>query len=358
VKISVVHPSELGPAELDRWRRLLGPPDLDNPFLGPAFTVCVGRVRPGARVAVLEEGADIVGFFPHERGAFRVGRPIGAGLSDCQGLVHAPGLEWDPRALLQACRLDVWEFDHLLAGQLPFGNYHRARRRSSVIDLADGYDAWLAARRRAFRHSITDMGRKRRKLEREEGGLRFDFDSRDHELLRTLMRWKSAQYRRTGRADRFARPATVRLVHELLETRAPDCSGSLSVLHAGRRPVAIHLGLRSASTLACWFPTYDVGFAKYSPGLMLHLVMAEAAAAAGLDRLDLGKGDEEYKAVLRNQELLVAEGRVERPSPVAVARRVQQVPRRYVTDLVLARPALRRTARHLLRRIGQLRSAS
>jgi CelD/BcsL family acetyltransferase involved in cellulose biosynthesis len=357
LKISVVHPGELGPAELTRWRQLHDTPELANPFLAPEFAVCVGRVRAGARVAVLQDGPDVVGFFPYERGPLRVGRPIGAGLSDCQGLVHAPGLEWDPRELLRGAGLDVWEFDHLLAGQGPFAPYHRARRRSSVIDISGGYVAWLADRRRAFRHSITDMGRKQRKLGREEGTLRFLFDAQDHRALDTLMRWKSAQYRRTGRSDRFARPATVRLVRDLLDTRASGCSGTLSVLYAGQRPVAIHLGLRSSDTLACWFPSYDVALARYSPGLMLHLFMAEAAAAAGLRRLDLGKGDEEYKSVLGNQELLVAEGCIERPSAVAVARRLQHAPRRYATDFVLGRPALRSTARQLLRRVGQLRSS-
>jgi CelD/BcsL family acetyltransferase involved in cellulose biosynthesis len=319
--------------------------------------VCVGRARPAARVAVLEEGPQVVGFFPFERGRFRVGRPIGAGLSDCQGLVHAPGLDWDPRELLCGAGLEVWEFDHLLAGQRPFAPYHRARRPSLVIDLADGYQAWLADRRRAFRHSITALGRKQRKLEREEGAVRFVLDAQDPQALEVLMGWKSAQYRRTGRSDRFARPATVRLVRDLLQTRAPGCVGTLSVLSAAERPVAIHFGLRSAATLACWFPSYDVALAKYSPGLLLHLFMAEAAAAAGLGRLELGKGDEEYKTVLGNRQDTVAEGWVERPSAVAVARRLQHAPRRYATEFVLGRPALRSTARQLLRRVGQLRSA-
>ena len=64
---------------------------------------------------------------------------------------------------------------------------------------------------------------------------------------------------------------------------------------------------------------------------MLHLFMAEAAATAGLLRLDLGKGDEEYKTVLGNRQLMVAEGCVERPSAVAVARRLQHAPCRYAT---------------------------
>src|SRR4029453_2642888 len=136
----------------------------------------------------------------------------------CRGLVHAPGLEWEPRELLRGAGLQVWEFDHLLATQRPFMPYHRARRPSSVIDVSGGYEAWLEDRRRAFRHSITAMGRKQRKLEREEGAVRAPFELPDRQGLDALMHWKSAQYRRTGRFDRFARPATVRLVRDLLET--------------------------------------------------------------------------------------------------------------------------------------------
>ena len=127
---------------------------------------------------------------------------------------------WASKAteLLRGAGLDVWEFDHLLATQRPFAPYHRVRRPSSVIDVSGGYEPWLEDRRRAFRHSITAMGRKQRKLDREEGAVRFQFDTQDHLALDTLMRWKSAQYRRTGRFDRFARPATVQLVRYLLET--------------------------------------------------------------------------------------------------------------------------------------------
>ena len=59
------------------------------------------------------------------------------------------------------------------------------RRPSSVIDVSGGYEAWFQDRRRAFRHSITAMGRKQRKLEREEGAVRFQFHTHDHQALDT-----------------------------------------------------------------------------------------------------------------------------------------------------------------------------
>ena len=91
VGISVIRPSELGPAEITAWHDMQRrTPALANPFLSPEFSIAVGRVRPAARVAVLTDGQDITGFFPFERRRLGVGVPIAAGLTDCQGLIHAP----------------------------------------------------------------------------------------------------------------------------------------------------------------------------------------------------------------------------------------------------------------------------
>jgi CelD/BcsL family acetyltransferase involved in cellulose biosynthesis len=358
MKTTVLRPSELGPAELARWQQLQrGSPSLANPFLSQSFTVAVGRVRAGARVAVLEERQEVVGFFPYERGVLPIGRPIGAGVSDCQALIHTAGLDWDAQGLLRGCGLDVWEFDHLLADQAPFTPYHLVREPSFIMDVVDGYEAYLEDRRHTSRRTVTSLLKKRSKLEAEAGAIRFDFDCMDVEVLRRLMHWKSAQYRRTGWSDRFAKSWIVRLVEDLFETRTPECSGTLSALYAGGRLVAAHFGLRSQSVLSCWFPTYDVSFYKYSPGLLLHLEMAKAAAAQGLSYLDLGKGEAEYKNVLGNRHLQVAEGWVERPSTVAVVRRVQRAPRRQALNFVLRRPRLRRGARRALRQVARLRGA-
>ena len=56
---------DLGPAELDRWSRLQrGDAALHSPFLRPAFAVAVGRRRPDARVAVVEDGGEVIAFSP------------------------------------------------------------------------------------------------------------------------------------------------------------------------------------------------------------------------------------------------------------------------------------------------------
>jgi len=313
----------LGDAELTRWRALQQTdPALGNPFLAPEFTLAVGRARPGARVAVLEEGSQIVGFFPHEIRKKVIGKAIGAGISDWQGVVAAPDLEFDAQELIRACRLPVWEFDHLISGQRPFARFHAWREGSPVMDLSAGYEAYLSQRRAATSGSIKAALRKRRKLAREVGELRVVYDAQDDSLLATLMQWKSAQYRRTGMYDRFAIDWITQVVEELTASQAPGCAGTLCGLYAGDRLVAIDLGLRSESVLVDWFPAYNTEMARYSPGVLLALAMAEAAATAGIPTIDLGKGPAAFKDTLKTRELPVAVGRVVVSRPVAAARRV------------------------------------
>jgi CelD/BcsL family acetyltransferase involved in cellulose biosynthesis len=355
MKVSVVRPQELGREELASWRRMQGSaPALANPFLSPGFTLASGRVRPTTRVAVLEEGQAVTGFFPFDQGRLRVGRPVGPRLSDYQAIIHSPGWEWDAKDLLKGCQLDVWEFDHLVADQIATAGKHASPRTSPIIEMPQGYEAYLAERQRTSKKIFRSTFSKLRKLEREVGETHFEFDDQDRQALDLLMRWKSAQYRRTGLWDRFAVRWIVALVRDLFESRSEGCLGTLSTLRCDGRVVALHLGLRSESSLSCWFPAYDVGLAKYSPGLGLHLKMAEAAAAAGIQYLDLGKGDEDYKQSLKTGDVIVAEGWIDRPTAPALARRFGQAPRRFV----LSHPPLRRAMRSALKQLAAVRHSA
>lgn len=356
-RIRVVRPGELDEGERESWRELRaksGAPA--NPFMEPEFTLAVAGVRPGARVAVIEEGGSPAGFFPYERGAFGHGRAIGLGVSDCQGAVLRPGLHIGAPELLRACSLSAWEFDNLEAGQRLFAPDAAEESGSPVIDIGEGfaaYEARLRARSPKFHRTTTA---KERKLARQAGGIRFVFDERDPAALRTLMEWKSAQYRRTGRRDRFAQEWISTLVRRLHDTRTPGCSGVLSVLYAADRPVAAHFGLRSRTVLSCWFPAYDTEFAKFSPGLVLHLRMAEAAAREGIGVLDLGRGEAEYKDALKTGELRVQEGSSTCPGVRAALYWLSREPARHAHRYVRSRPRLAGYAQRTLNRIGRLRS--
>ncbi|MFD3735757.1 GNAT family N-acetyltransferase [Streptomyces sp. NPDC058632] len=352
----VLRPDELGPGEHKTWRHLRtesGAPE--NPFLDPAFTTAVGHGRPGARVAVLQEDDTPVGFFPYEKGPLGQGRAIGLGVSDSQGAVLRPGIQVDPRRLLGACGLSSWEFDNLEAGQHHFVPHATERLASPVVDIGEGFAPYAELLRVNAPGFLKQTLAKERRLTRQVGEVRFVYDARDPDALRALMRWKSAQYRRTGRRDRFAQPWITALVERLASGDDPECRGLLSVLYAAGRPVAAHFGLRSPTVLSWWFPAYDRDYGKYSPGLVLHLRMLEAAAADGIRMVDLGSGPARYKDSLKTRELPVYEGAVVRPVPGGAAYRLSREPVRAARRFVRDRPRLAGAARRTLEEVGRLR---
>jgi CelD/BcsL family acetyltransferase involved in cellulose biosynthesis len=329
VIIGVAHPRELAADELEQWRKIQRDnATVRNPFLSPEFSLAVGEARDTARVAVVRDGGRIVGFFPFEQRSRFVGTAIGFGIADCSALVHEPGFEWDARELIRRCGLRLWKFDHLIADQAPFVPYHAKQSVSPIMDLDEGFDAYLSARTEANSGLMKDLQRRTRKLGREVGDVRFDYHVRDREVLRTLVDWKSAQYRRTGVPDLFAVPWIRETVEHLFTAEAPECAARLSALYAGDQRVALHFGLCSESVFSAWFPVYDPAYGRYSVGRALWLRLAECAATEGLEYVDLGKGRAAYKDELKSRELRIAKGVVDVDRSVAGIRRAARTGRR------------------------------
>ncbi|MFI8946495.1 GNAT family N-acetyltransferase [Streptomyces sp. NPDC053750] len=355
-RILVVGPGELGADDHKTWREIrAGSGAPANPFMDPAFTAAVGLVRPQARVAVLREDGFPVGYFPHERGLAGRGRAIGLGVSDSQGAVLAGGIRVDARVLLRACGLASWEFDNLEAGQDLFLPHAAEEPGSPVVDLGAGFEQYVEGLRVRSPSFVKQTLAKERRLARQVGEVRFVYDVPDPGALRMLVRWKSAQYRRTGRRDRFAQDWIARLVESLARSEDPECRGVLSVLYAGDRPVAAHFGLRSPTVLSWWFPAYDRAYGKYSPGLLLLLRMLEAAAADGIETVDLGSGPARYKESFKTRDLRVYEGAVVGPGPGGALYRLGREPVRAARRFVRHRPGLARTASRTLEGLGRLR---
>ena len=359
MQVDVLDPGELSSGEVARWRQIQeSSPELGSPFLAPQFAVAVARARPSTRVAVLSNASGVIGFFPYERRRWSTAAALATGLSDVQALVVAPTAELDLRRVLRACRISVWGFDHLLghqAGLIGTASTRTVPEQSPAIDLGDGFETYEQRQRRLSSSLFQSTGRKRRKLERDHGPVRLLLHSSDPAHMAQVLRWKSSQYRRTGRRDRFADASTTSLVRELFECQEPTFSAPLTVLMAGDTMVAGHLGLRSTSTLAWWFPAYDPEFSAYSPGLILALELARAMPAAGLSLLDLGKGDEPYKERLQNLRIPLLRGSAATSDTLARLTRARNWPREQATKLVLESPRLRGWARETLNQVGALR---
>jgi CelD/BcsL family acetyltransferase involved in cellulose biosynthesis len=320
MRIACQPAAALGRDDWARWQAIVDQtPALASPYFTAEFCRAVARWSPDLEVATLREGAAVVGYFPFHRGRFGGGRPLAKWLSDCQGVVCGAGVRVDPRALMRACGLAAFEFDHLLAAQSAFAPFAHRADESPILDLAAGFDAYAAA----VAPASAVLGRltgTRRRLERDLGPVTFELQSTDEAALDALFRLKSEQYRRTGRRDVVGDPWARAVLTEIFRARGPSFAGVLSVLRAGTRAIALHLGMRSAKVLHYWFPAYDREYAQYSPGLMLLGELSRAAAAQGITSIDLGKGDAAYKRRFATGSVRLLEGRIERLSPLALWR--------------------------------------
>jgi CelD/BcsL family acetyltransferase involved in cellulose biosynthesis len=318
LRATVVEPDEIAPGDRAAWASFGEQPSFGSPFLSWSFARSVGRLRDDARVAVFRENGTTRGYLAFQVGVDGAGRPIGDTICDAQAVMAPAAWTFDPRRLIDVAGMSSWGFDHLTLAQPAFHSYHARRHRCPTVELAAGYEVFLQEARGHSKDLLAQVGRRRRKLEREVGPVVCEWQStQPDEDLRSLYDWKTEQYRRDGTWDRFAQQWIARAVEQLASSRDPTCTGLLTSLRAGDHLVAVHFGLLGTDRLSWWFPAYDPEFGHYSPGLILLLDLISESARRGVDRIDLGRGEHGYKLRVTSHAYEVAEGQVTAASPSA-----------------------------------------
>jgi CelD/BcsL family acetyltransferase involved in cellulose biosynthesis len=199
-------------------------------------------------------------------------------------------------------------FDHLLHTVPDFEPWVQSSRTSPFVNSSGGLDGYLGRASRAGKDNMAQARRRAAKAERTYGTVRFAADVIDEQALRRLVELKRAQYAATGARDYFAEPGRLDLLTRLLNTRESSFGGMLSTMHAGPHLLAAHFGIRSGKVLHWWFPVYDPAFAAFAPGWMLLRELVAASPALGVARIDLGRGDDEYKRRAKTGETVVSQG--------------------------------------------------
>lgn len=310
--IQLIRAPELTQEQMDVWRRWMRSSNAtDSPFFDPQYAIELSAFREPVRVAILRENGAPVGFFAFEKHG-RVGRPLGIKLCDFQGVVCAPETQLDARLLLDGCGLNVLNFDHLLASQSNFCRWHWRQHDSFYADISGGYDAYVAAQRAHGSRFIPQMGQKRRKLEKKEGPLTFEWQSKNERDWKVLLEWKSIQRRETKTFDVLQYDWVQAFLERLRDVRSDSFSGVFSTLKIGNQLIAASFGLLSPTARHIWVASYSHELERYSPGNILRLAVMREAAARGMRRIDFGKGNERYKKTLKTDRFLVAEGALDR----------------------------------------------
>ena len=315
MRVNIVKPEDLSEAHISEWHRLQRlDPQLESPFLCPEFVKIAAQVRDGIVVAVAEEGGLPVAFLPMQlRGKTAV--PVCYPLSDCQAIIAAHGWDSNPRDMIRAAGVAVYDFQYHRI-QPPLAPYYRAVVASPVIELSAGFDAYVDEMR--VPGQTGSSGRPHQTIKRAEvaerkfGPMQFTMHDPDKDALTTLIKWKRQQYAKGGKIlsviDIFSYEWTVQLLKRIRAARCANFAGVLSTLRIGDRIIAAHMGMRSHNVLHWWFPAYDKQYAKLSPGLILLLELCRSAATSGIREIELGPGDDGYKKLVANQHIMVASG--------------------------------------------------
>jgi CelD/BcsL family acetyltransferase involved in cellulose biosynthesis len=302
LKASVIAPHELDLDHHQRWERIRQlNPALGSAFFAPEFAQSVGQLRPDARVAVIEDGRDVIGFLPFQRRPLGFGRPIGLGLNDFQGVVCAPDMGLDVAWLLRACKLRQWSTDHLIGQQARLLTTAPEAHESPFIQCEGGLPPYAEQMKSAGRPGVGRALRKRRRLATAFGDeLSFVWHSGSAASLERLIALKSSQCRTAGTYD-YTRHRWIRqLLLGLLDAQARDFGGVLSELKVGDRTIAMHFGMRSGNRLHWWLPAYEAEWQSWSPGLALLLGVIEQAPRFGISQIDLGRDLSRYKREFMN----------------------------------------------------------
>lgn len=296
---------ELGDEEIGAWHALRAAnPALDSPYFHPGFAASVQATgRPVAVVVLRDTAGAVSALLPgHREGA--VLQPVGWPGADFQGPVFAPGKAPSPAEFLTG-GLRVLTFDHLIPQAPDFEPWIISSQPSPWMDITGGLDGYLDRASRSGKDKMKEARRCLARAERTCGPVRFGVDALDDDALTRLIELKRAQYTATGSRDYFAKPGHIELMHRLMHIREPGFGGVLSTVHIGDRLMAAHFGIRSGHVLHWWFPVYDPAYAQLSPGWILLRQVIDAAAELGITRLDLGRGDDDYKRRAKTGETVV-----------------------------------------------------
>lgn len=302
LRAEVMKPSELGEGELSVWRAMLATSaHLQRAFFTPAFAIACERATGLAYVGILREGATVRAILPfqfrtawHRR--LRLAHRIGGELSDNAGLIAWPDVRIANTRLLRLCELASLNLNHIMEGQDRYGLDVNWSDIGYVTDLASGPDAYFADLSGRNRDFVRDTERRQRKVAKTYGPVTVqETGSVTGTALGSVVAMKRLQYERTQVRDAFNCPANLRLVETLRQASVPECALVLATLEAGGKVLAQHLGLRHHGVLSWWFPVYDVSAQGVSPGRMLLWQMIRDATKSGVELIDYGAGEAQYK---------------------------------------------------------------
>lgn len=315
-RVSTVKPVEICADLAASWEKLRQADTVyRSPFFSPDFARAVGAVREDARIGVFERDGRCVGILPFQSLNRSTLAPIGGAYNDLHGILGDLGAPTCFASLVNELGGSSFRFHSIVDNA-------SASVQRFVFGTTEAFLANLRIHPESYvtflentRETIYKQRKKSRKMVKDLGPIRLEYDCHDHQVLDKVIELKRTQYQRTYIFDLLSVPWAKRLLHTLLERREEKCRGILSVLYAGDRLIAGHYGMVEDQMLHYWFPVYDFQYHQYSPGTALFLEISREAEKAGIEKIDFGYGAQPYKQKLTDTVSKVLFGRVD-SSPI------------------------------------------
>lgn len=339
---------------------------LGRPFAAPAWAAeWWAHLHPAGgrpRLVVVRDGDSLVGVAP----LISVGRSyasMGGGLAPVEILAR-PGFEAEvasivaarladeeppPRMLELEGHVSAPDWPALLDKAWPRGStwrWEKARVPAPLVDLGDGFEAWLGSRSKSFRR---EMRNKQRKLEDAGGSFRHataaSLERDVAEFLR--LHRKGMESRGGSRLDADGiEPMLIGVGRQLLDTER----FRLLLLELDGATIGAQLLLAAGTEVSAWSIGFDSAYAKLSPAMLCMLHSLADAAARGETTMSFGAGGQAYKYRLSNREDWLRSELLVPPGNGHVVARFRLVPQQ--VRHVLGRRVSPRT-KDVLRRLGR-----
>ena len=209
----------------------------------------------------------------------------------------------------------------------------RTLERSPYVTTTGTWEAF--ARERLSRNRRSQLGRARRRLERE-GKVQLeiaDGSQRLEELLAEAFRIEASGWKAAEGTAIASRPETLRFYREIARWAAAQGWLRLAFLRLDGQALATMLLLETDGVLYYLKGGYDPAFERFSPGMALLGSVIEHAFAGAIERVELLGGDERYKLAFTSDVKDKRRFQAFAPSPLGLLSR---------TAFQYGRPAARR----------------
>ncbi|MEM9937447.1 MAG: GNAT family N-acetyltransferase [Pseudomonadota bacterium] len=307
MNVSTLDLGSLSAADRQAWTRFREQDALlASPYFSIAYLEAVEAVRPGLKIVRFADGETPIGFLPIRKGWLGTSRPPAGPMDDLHGLVAAPHTDIDLQAPDVAKHLSGYAFSAVPFNQRRHGLHGQVSEGNQVLDLSEGFDAYIEARGAVS----SNFRRTWRKVSRLLHDNRMDAEHQiiDPESFDRLIKLKRQAFAEASYFDLFDLTWPRALLEQLVQSNDVSAQGVLSKLCIDGELAAVCFCMRSEHVLHYWFPAYELKFQTHKAGLALLFSLAEWAAISGMREMHLGLGDTQYKRLMANYRMPVRQG--------------------------------------------------